>query len=91
MPKSWWEKTVVELDSTGYGTHYQDSIEMIFKTWQAGGKLMLNKNTWHAHKHRAFNRTHNYPNKLSRASWDYALKTWKHYYEEVVYPKFFKQ
>jgi hypothetical protein len=32
---------------------------MVFKTWKAGGKLMLNKNTWHAHKHRSFARTHN--------------------------------
>lgn len=90
MPASWWHKTIGRLDSEGYGTHYQDSIEMIFKTWQAGGKLMLNKKAWHAHKHRDFNRTHSYPNDLSRASWDHALDVWGDYYKNVVYPKWFK-
>ena len=89
MPRSWWEKTIVRLDSTGYHTHYQDSIEMLFKTWEAGGKLMLNKKTWHAHKHRKFNRSHNYPSKLARESWDYALKVHGDYYKEVIYPRFF--
>ena len=89
MPHSWWDKTIGELSSEGYHTHYQDSIEMMFKTWQAGGKLMINKKTWYAHKHRAFSRTHSYPHKLARESWDYALETHGEYYREIIYPKFF--
>lgn len=89
MPHAWWDKTIGELDATGYGTHYQDSIEMLFKTWKAGGKLMINKKTWYAHKHRDFKRSHNYSNKLSRSSWDYALETHGEYYRDVIYPKFF--
>ena len=46
---------------------------MLFKTWNAGGKLMLNKKTWYAHKHRDFNRTHNYPGELSEVVFRFAL------------------
>ncbi len=83
MAKSWWEKVIVALQSEGYGTHYQDSTEMLFKTWKAGGRLMLNKNTWYAHKHRDFPRTHNYGGELANASFKYAIDTWGDYYQEV--------
>ena len=90
MKKAWWEEVIGELDPTGYGVLYQDSIEMVFKTWQAGGKLMINKKTWYAHKSREFPRTHHYSGKDSRASWDYALKTHSEYYNDVIYQKWFK-
>ena len=83
MPRSWWDKVIVRLDSNGYGTHYQDTTEMLFKTWRAGGKLMLNKKTWFAHRHRDFNRTHNYPGELADASFRYALDVWKQDYEKI--------
>jgi len=86
MKKSWWEK-IGELETEGYGPMYQDSHEMVFKTWKLGGKLMVNKNTWFAHKHVSFPRTHQY----SRADWEpcvkYAYETWKDYYEKEVLPK----
>jgi glycosyltransferase involved in cell wall biosynthesis len=88
MKKSWWDKVIVELQSEGYGTHYQDSVEMVFKTWQAGGKLMLNTKLWYAHKHRSFNRTHSYGGELARAGFKYAIDTWKPYYDEVIRPRF---
>lgn len=91
MPHAWWDKVVQELQTEGYGSHYQDSVEMIFKTWKAGGKLMINKKTWYAHKHREFPRSHSYPSKLSRQSWDYALDVWGDYYREVIYPRFFEK
>lgn len=83
MSRKWWESVIVRLDSEGYGTHYQDTTEMLFKTWAAGGKLMLNKKTWYAHKHRDFNRTHNYPGELADACFRYALKTWEKDYEKA--------
>ena len=43
MTREWWDKTIGKLQKEGYGPLYQDSTEMIFKTWQAGGKLMVNK------------------------------------------------
>ena len=87
MARSWWDKVIGELQSEGYGTHCQDSTEMIFKTWQAGGRLMLNKNTWYAHKHKKFPRTHGYGSALKDASFKYALDTWEDYYEKVIRPK----
>ena len=87
MKKAWWEKVIIELQSEGYGTHYQDSHEMVFKTWKAGGKLMVNKNTWHAHKHRSFPRTHGYGGVLADNSFAYALSVWRDYYEKEIKPK----
>jgi len=83
MSKAWWNTVIKELQVVGYGPHYQDTTEMIFKTWQAGGKLMLNKNAWFAHKHRSFNRTHQYPTEKAIPEWFYALGTWLPTYEKV--------
>lgn len=90
MPKTWWEKAIIELQTEGYGPLYQDSHEMIFKTWKAGGKMMVNKNTWFAHKHRSFSRTHNdgtVENPANKeAGWKYALDTWTDYYLNEIVP-----
>ena len=87
MPRRWWDKVIGELQTEGYGPSYQDSHEMIFKTWKRGGKMMLNKNTWFAHKHRDFPRTHQEGTKENPSkreeSWAYALSQWKDYYEEI--------
>ena len=83
MKKSWWDKVVIELQTEGYGPHYQDSHEMSFKTWRAGGKLMTNKNTWFAHKHRSFPRTHNYGTAEAKPGWDYSLKLWMDDYLKI--------
>jgi GT2 family glycosyltransferase len=87
MRRSWWDEVIGELQSEGYGTHYQDSHEMVFKTWQAGGHLMVNKNTWHAHRHRKFPRTHSYGGAVADACFKYSLDTWKDYYEKEVVPQ----
>ena len=84
MRKSWWEKVIVELDTKNYGTMYQDSHEMQFKTWQAGGKLVINKNTWFAHKHVSFPRTHQHSRKDWEPGCKYSYNKWKDYYEKVV-------
>ncbi len=91
MHRNWWDKVIGELQTEGYGPLYQDSHEMVFKTWQAGGKLMVNKNTWFAHKHRSFPRTHNSGTKENPANaeqgWKYSLDVWKDYYEKEIRPK----
>ena len=86
MKKKWWEAVIKELDDR-YGDHYGDSHEMVFKTWKAGGRLLVNKNTWYAHKHRDFKRTHNYPIEKARPGWQYALDLWTDYYNNEVRPK----
>lgn len=91
MPRAWWDKVIGELQNEGYGPHYQDSHEMIFKTWQAGGKMMLTKKTWFAHKHRSFSRTHQEGTKQNPANresgWTYSLSVWRDYYEKEIKPK----
>ena len=88
MPRKWWDEVIGELQTEGYGPLIQDSHEMVFKTWKAGGKLMVNKNTWHAHKHRSFPRTHNNGTPETPANCDagyaYAIKVWGDYYNELV-------
>jgi hypothetical protein len=91
MPHKWWDEVIGELQTEGYGPLIQDSHEMVFKTWQKGGKLMVNKNTWHAHKHRDFARTHNNGTAENPANQDagykYALEVWGDYYEKEIRPK----
>ena len=83
MPRKWWDKVIGSLQTEGYGTHIQDSHEMVFKTWKAGGKLMLNKATWYAHKHRKFPRTHGYGGEAADKGYAYALSVWEDYYNEL--------
>jgi len=91
MTKKHWNEVIGELETEGYGPLYQDSHEMVFKTWKAGGKLMVNKNMWYAHKHRSFPRTHNNGTTENPANseqgWKYSLDTWREYYEKEVVPK----
>lgn len=44
------------LQEEGYGHFAQEAAEICLKTWLGGGKVMVNKNTWYAHKHRSFGR-----------------------------------
>lgn len=94
MPRKWWHDVIGELDTENFGPHFQDSHEMVFKTWKAGGKLMINKNTWFAHKHYSFPRLHQEGTKENpgRADESYAqmIKIWGPYYNEVVRPKWFR-
>ncbi len=91
MPRKWWKEVIGELDTKTFGPHFQDSHEMVFKTWKAGGKLMLNKNTWFAHKHYSFPRTHQEGTKENPGKGDEAyaqmIKIWGPYYETEVRPK----
>jgi hypothetical protein len=83
MKRSWWDAVIGALQTEGYGPLYQDSHEMVFKTWKAGGRLMVNKNTWYAHKHRKFSRTHNYGTAEAAPGWKYSLDVWGDYYKEI--------
>ena len=90
-PTKWFRDVVGELQTEGYGPTYQDSVEVCMKTWQKGGRLILNKNTWFAHKHRDFPRTHQEgsPENPSKreSSWAYSLKVWEDYYRKEIVPK----
>jgi len=90
QPRAWWDKVIGELDTEHYGPLYGDSHEMVFKTWQAGGALVLNKKMWFAHKHRSFPRTHNDGTPENPADkmrgWAYSLDLWGEYYQKTICP-----
>ena len=50
-----WER-LGGLNEDGYGPFAQEAVELSLKTWLGGGKVMVNKSTWYAHKHRKFGR-----------------------------------
>jgi glycosyltransferase involved in cell wall biosynthesis len=90
--RKFWLKTCGELQTEGYGPLIQDSVEVSMKYWQAGGRLMMNHNTWYAHKDRSFPRTHNNGTKENPSNdstgYAYSLKQWESYYNEVIKPRF---
>jgi len=90
MKKSWWDKVIKNLNSKKYGPLLQDSHEMIFKTWKAGGKMMVNKNTWFAHKHVSFPRTHQHSTKEAETETRAFYEEWKDYYYNEIKPKWKK-
>lgn len=89
--RKWFNDVVGELDTGNYGPLIQDSVEVTMKTWKAGGSFVLNKNSWFAHKHRSFPRTHNNGSPENPAVCDkgyaYALKVWESYYNDFVLPR----
>jgi glycosyltransferase involved in cell wall biosynthesis len=87
MSKKLLEK-VVPLDDANYGPFVQEPVEISMKVWQAGGKLMVNKHTWYAHKHRSFSRTHNVNKEEADIGNVYAMNTYGEYYESVIKPRF---
>ncbi len=52
MSRKWWDKVVGPLDDVNYGTFTQEAQEVSFKTWFAGGRVVVNKKTWYAHLHK---------------------------------------
>lgn len=86
--KDWFDTVVGEFDSDRYGDHYQDQAELVFKTWKAGGNLMVNKNTYFAHKHRDFSRTHHYSHQKAQPGWTAMIEDWGEYFEKEIVPRF---
>lgn len=82
MSRKHWDGVIVELQEEGLGKLYQDSVEMCFRTWASGGKLMRNNRMWYAHKERGFKRTHNIDGSESQKSFDYARELWKDDFEK---------
>jgi len=87
MRRSWWDKVIKKLETKRYGPMCQNSQEIVFKTWQAGGKLMVNKNTWFAHRHVSFSKTPNHKKRDYESCLKYALDKWRDYYLKVIKPK----
>lgn len=90
MRRDWWDKLGI-LQEDGYGSFAQEAPEILFKTWKNGGRLMLAKNTWYAHKHRSFGRTRHIGSAITSPGNAYALATWKEYYEQEIKPRWFNE
>lgn len=93
--RAFFLKTVGELKTEDFGPLIQDSVEVCMQYWKAGGKLLLNKNTFFAHKHRDFKRTHNNGSPENPAQYDkgykHALDLWEDYYVNELRPRWDKQ
>lgn len=81
MSRKLWDKVVGPLQEEGYGKFVQEPTEIAMKVWQSGGKVMVNKKTWYAHKHRKFNRTHHVTREEQDAGNVFALNYWKDQYQ----------
>lgn len=64
------------LQQQGYGSFAQEAIEISLKTWLSGGRVMVNKNTWYAHKHRKFGRPYRTNSPEIEAGNKYAMDFW---------------
>lgn len=82
MSRKHWD-ALGELDEQNYGRFVQEPTEIGMKTWASGGKIMVNKNTWYAHKHRKFSRTHQVKEVEAEAGNAYALNLWKDEYAKL--------
>ena len=52
MSRKHWDRVIVQLDETNYGTFTQEAQEVGNKTWFSGGRVVVNKKTWYAHWHK---------------------------------------
>lgn len=64
------------LQTEGYGEFAQEAIELSLKTWGIGGKVMVHKGTWYAHKHRKFGRVAKVPSQSIKDGNKYSRKYW---------------
>lgn len=49
MPKEFFDRRIVKMDETGYGTFVCEAQELGLKVWLGGGKTIVNKFCWYAH------------------------------------------
>ena len=83
MPRKLWNDVIGDLNTERYGNLLQDSHEISFKVWKAGGKLMVDKGAWFAHKHVSFPRTHNSSYLDHLEGINNMMQDWREYYEEI--------
>jgi len=64
------------LQNEGYGSLMQEATEICLKTWLGGGKVMINKLIWYAHRDRRFKRTMHVDSKETEACYKYSQDFW---------------
>lgn len=75
MSRKHWNR-IGGLPEEGYGSFTQEPIQIALKTWLGGGKVMVNKKTWYAHKHRKFGRNTHINSKEVRRGNKYSQDYW---------------
>ena len=73
MSRKHWDNAIKRLEEENYGTFAQEPTEIAMKTFVAGGKTMVNKKTWYAHKYRKFRRTYRLSSEEIKKGNDYVL------------------
>ena len=87
MHRSWFD-TIGPLDEGQFGPFEMEPVEISFKTWKQGGKLLINTNTWYAHPVAA-KRTHN--TKRGIELWGRIVDMYKKDYQTYVLNRDFHQ
>jgi len=66
------------MEINGYTGWGQEAEEISFKTWKAGGRVVVNKNTWYAHLHKGekYGRMYWMSRAENRESYKYAYNKW---------------
>ena len=77
MTKDWFNKMGF-MQIEGYGGWGQEAESLSFKTWQNGGKVKTNKNTWYAHLHKGkkYGRMYFMSKDANRKCYAYSRKRW---------------
>lgn len=52
MPRSYFHELDL-MDEENYGTFWKEALEISCKAWLSGGKVLVNKNVWYSHLHKA--------------------------------------
>lgn len=76
MSRTHW-KNLGGLHTDGYGEFAQEALELSLETYKMGGKVILNKDTWYAHKHRKFGRVAKVPSQSIRDGNAYSKNLWE--------------
>jgi len=80
MHKAWYEKLNL-LDAELFTPFGHESVEISMKTWQNGGKVLVNKTTWYAHAD-GLKRTHQPADQ--EKLWKWAVDYYKNDYQKYV-------
>jgi hypothetical protein len=76
MARDWFQRCgFMDLAYKGWG---QEAEEVSFTTWQQGGRVVVNKNTWYAHLHKGpkYGRMYHLSREECRQSYRHSFKTW---------------
>jgi len=80
MTRDWWNKMDFMNDEGYNQLHAQEAAYIGTATWLAGGRVVVNKNTWYAHQYKTKQEGRGYhmDDKLRRRCYKYSYQHWVH-------------